>query len=187
MAQQFQILHGPSKWDLHTSLFPTDMGVSSPLILQTTLKTYPVNISLNRVMREDGSGESWLFNGVDADNVERVCSGYYSTANRRGVIRPEAELIEWLTDHDLEVVNGPSKWDLMIALFHGNSSHRYPVQFHVESFNSPVEAIINGVESEDESGYSWRILGYIRLPAESYSFQGRYTSLGRVGALALKQ
>ncbi len=65
----------------------------------------------------------------------------------------------------VKIGNGPGKWDLMVALFDGDSSSQKKVTFwlecEVKSVVSwvPVEFCVNSVGREDGSGESWLISG----------------------------
>jgi hypothetical protein len=59
------------------------------------------------------------------------------------------------------VIDGPSKFDLMVSLFVGSNAagSQSEVYFTLEDgFRVPVR--INGIEREDGSGESWCITGY---------------------------
>ncbi len=57
----------------------------------------------------------------------------------------------------INLVNGPSKFDLMLALFDNKNANR-KVTFLTESGNE-YEAMISAVEAEGVSGESWNIKG----------------------------
>ncbi|MDO8559421.1 MAG: hypothetical protein Q7S23_00075 [bacterium] len=62
------------------------------------------------------------------------------------------------------IVDGPSKWDLMLSLFDGDCDHRRPVAFKVRranGFEYSVAVTINEVGREDGSGENWNIHGYL--------------------------
>ena len=83
-TQEFQILEGPSKYDLMLGLF--DGNCAKPRLVLFALwdgaRTRTVtSVLLSGVSREDGSGESWIVTGYT--NGKRV-KGYYSTKTRKG-------------------------------------------------------------------------------------------------------
>jgi len=87
----YRISAGPSKFDLMMSIFgekpvleftfdgPTD--TTNPLHSAICVQT--IKIRILTVSREDGSGESWNFEGKISGNDQPV-KGYYHTRNRRG-------------------------------------------------------------------------------------------------------
>lgn len=70
------------------------------------------------------------------------------------------------------IAGGPSKFDLMIAFFDKNGSHRRPVIFKIGGPDFPtiieVPVVINTLGWEDGSGNNWNIEGY----ASDGPFQG---------------
>lgn len=97
------ISDGPSKWDLMLGLF--DNTASSPRQVTFRLDASPreqselgaswlaelpmtIEVSLNSLQREDGSGESWNFQGHVRHLGVYVgeADGYFSTKHRRGAI-----------------------------------------------------------------------------------------------------
>jgi len=68
----------------------------------------------------------------------------------------------------LTITNGPSKWDLMLALFDGDVRHRRTVTFSLEDpapqCDHPgipdLDFVINGIQREDVSGELWLLEGY---------------------------
>ncbi|HUQ30167.1 MAG TPA: hypothetical protein VM103_01465 [Candidatus Paceibacterota bacterium] len=63
-----------------------------------------------------------------------------------------------MTSH-VQIVNGPSKFDLMLALFEWKPN-RPLVMFKTEG-GKLLEASVTSVEAEDGSGESWNIEGYV--------------------------
>ena len=71
-----------------------------------------------------------------------------------------------------EIVNGPSKFDLMLALFDGNCDHRRIVDFTLlspQKEHKTFSCIINDLKREDGSGESWLFAGYFGVnPLHGY-------------------
>jgi hypothetical protein len=99
------------------------------------------------------------------------------------------------------IVNGPSKWDLMLSLFDGGSSfpRRRDVEFRFEhpgpasTANIFIFVVINAVERVNGGDENWYIKGYImdlRTMSQSRSIAGpvagRYSTLTRKGWLKAK-
>ena len=57
------------------------------------------------------------------------------------------------------IKGGPSKWDLMLALFDGNTGGPRYLDFHLESGKLSGAVVVSSVEREDGSGESWNITG----------------------------
>lgn len=77
----------------------------------------------------------------------------------------------------MDIVNGPSKFDLSVALFHGeNNRNQVLVTFMLkEPINGvkQVQAYINGISREDGSGENWIFTGYMP-EAIAKKFAGKY-------------
>ena len=91
-----------------------------------------------------------------------------------------------------QIVNGPSKRDLELALFDGDSQHRRHVVFSFEehygesgkSIALTVRAfILNGVSREDGSGESWLINGYFAGAYPPIPIKGYFSTKTRKGHL----
>ena len=61
-----------------------------------------------------------------------------------------------------KIVNGPSKFDLMLALFNRKVVNQEGVIFTVADVSLKLSAVITGVAAEDGSGESWNLTGYVR-------------------------
>lgn len=63
-----------------------------------------------------------------------------------------------------EIVEGPSKYDLMLALIDGDNKHRRTVKFRVDKSGGLIflgmTMLINCLEREDGSGERWMFEGY---------------------------
>jgi hypothetical protein len=96
MTNRFVITDGPSKWDLMVSLFE---GNKTPRTrVRFTVENYPspggllitaeIDVGIVAIQQEDGSGESWNFQGCTNHTYTNkqvgVIRGYYSTRCRRG-------------------------------------------------------------------------------------------------------
>lgn len=82
------------------------------------------------------------------------------------------------------IVNGPSKFDLMLSLFDGNKMPRRTVKFLLEGIKQEVEVAIASVEQEDGSGESWNWAGNTRASTvRGYNVKGYFATRGRVGHL----
>ena len=85
---------------------------------------------------------------------------------------------------DINIVNGPSKFDLMTALFIWQPQ-RPEVEFTAEN-NAVFPAIINALESENGSGEDWIIRGFATYGNSGNSrlkFTGYYSTRARKGWL----
>lgn len=85
-----------------------------------------------------------------------------------------------------QIVDGPSKFDLMVALFKKDQN----VEFSIGSqkFKIRISVILNGVRCEDGSRESWLIEGFYTESIEGQlvqshreRFEGYYSSKNRTG------
>jgi len=85
----------------------------------------------------------------------------------------------------LVIVNGPSKFDLMLSLFDGNKEPRRTVQFRVRSETGRMEinheVAVTLVQQEDGSGESWNFQGLTWGQSISHRVRGYYSSKRRTG------
>ncbi len=86
-----------------------------------------------------------------------------------------------------KIIDGPSKFDLLLALFDRKSVNTRQVTFATENgrdLGQTLSATINSVEAEDGSGESWNLKGYFvsrlrgTIPAPPVHFQ-MYFHTGR--------
>lgn len=66
-----------------------------------------------------------------------------------------------MTANMLTISQGPSKYDLSLALFDRKPVNTRDVELKLED-DTVVHLVINGVEIEDGSGESWIFKGYLR-------------------------
>ncbi len=83
-----------------------------------------------------------------------------------------------------EIEDGPSKWDLILAIFDGDSNHRREVTFSIEcpGFNERGFTL-NGASREDGSGDNWIIHGYCSAETKGGKMSGFYSTKTRKGWL----
>lgn len=62
---------------------------------------------------------------------------------------------------EIEIISGPSKDELVAALFEGGADHRRSVFFAVNRVPEYARVVINGIRREDGSGESWLFSGYL--------------------------
>lgn len=100
-----------------------------------------------------------------------------------------------------QITGGPSKFDLMLALFDGNSEHRRLVAFRTkEEFPGTalppafyqVQVIVNKIEREDGSGENWLVAGEVlanwllpKKPEVWMTFRAFYRTIQRQGWLEI--
>lgn len=82
------------------------------------------------------------------------------------------------TNGHVDIVNGPSKFDLMVSLF-STKPASHPVLFKTKN-HGDFTATITGVRWEDGSGESWIIEGYSALAAGA-RFTGYFSTKDRRG------
>lgn len=92
-----------------------------------------------------------------------------------------------MTNKSKKIVNGPSKFDLMISLFSGSnaSTTRRTVTFVLEASGdeSSVTALIESVEREDGSGESWNFEG----SQLGHWVRGYYNSRSQTGTIVVEK
>ena len=86
-TQTFKIVRGPSKFDLMIALFHVCGNGRHPLAFKVNGRKLEVLVTINGVSREDGSGESWCFQGYSQPN--KHVKGWFRTDTRRGQIEIE--------------------------------------------------------------------------------------------------
>lgn len=74
-----------------------------------------------------------------------------------------------------DIIQGPSKFDLMLALFDRKVNNPRHVDFKLSGGNVTTFVVINGVEVEDGSGENWIFKGYAKN-ATATDHQGAKTS-----------
>lgn len=86
------ITNGPSKYDLMLGLFDRECSRPRPVqfALQIPGRPHPLGMELHveGVDIEDGSGESWIITGSDWKNNVKYRL-YYSTMTRKGTVLEE--------------------------------------------------------------------------------------------------
>ncbi len=95
-----------------------------------------------------------------------------------------------------DISYGPSKFELMMALFDRKSVNTRDVEFRLGANDSTVVAhvVITGVEIEDGSGECWNFKGYVRrvaphpkgtVPPPPRNCRGFYRTNTRRGSIEL--
>ena len=108
MATQCKIVNGPSKFDLMLALFDSCSKSGYRRVTFNYIKgdeidpknghkicyglSLPIEVLINEVGKEDGSGESWMFKGtIEALEQNRLKTvqvrGYFHTQHRNGWIQ----------------------------------------------------------------------------------------------------
>ena len=85
VGQPYELRHGPSKYDLMLGLFDGDANTQRTLTFRVN-NGVDVEVKVQSVSREDGSGESWLFEGYVINGTGLRAKGYFHTVTRRGTI-----------------------------------------------------------------------------------------------------
>ena len=82
----------------------------------------------------------------------------------------------------LEIVGGPSKFDLMLGLFSGTSTSPHYISFVIKDGHDNrivIKFLLNGVSKEDGSGGSWLFTAY--TAEEIFSANGYFSTKTRRG------
>ena len=91
MKSKNDIVSAPSKWELSVAFFDRIGGHRRPISFQLKGEDFPhsavVEVVINSLSWEDGSGESWCFKGYCANGGQRV-RGWFTTNYRQRWIEP---------------------------------------------------------------------------------------------------
>lgn len=81
------------------------------------------------------------------------------------------------------IVGGPSKYDLMLALFDGDAFNRRKVTFQLDDrqIGATVDFFINEAAREDSSGESWAFKGAGKVAGMSLYAHGCFSTQIRSG------
>lgn len=85
----------------------------------------------------------------------------------------------------LEIVNGPSKFNLMVCLFRDESIPEVQVWFHYYGGKDCSGVVIDSLEREGGSGESWNLKGYICSGYGRGNVTGHFRTDTRKGFLVL--
>ena len=86
-TRTLKISRGPSKFDLAVTLFHGQGTKRHPIAFNVNGREPEVLVIINGITREDGSGESWCFQGYSPPN--KLVKGWFRTDTRRGQIEIE--------------------------------------------------------------------------------------------------
>lgn len=91
MERKYNIVDGPSKYDLQAALFDRRGNGNKPhTVTFKTEEGIKITAIILRVAAEDGSGESWLIKGfTDGVVMSHDFNAYYRTDKRSGHITEE--------------------------------------------------------------------------------------------------
>jgi hypothetical protein len=83
-----------------------------------------------------------------------------------------------------DIVNGPSKFDLMVSLFDNNAKPRRTVRFFLDHGHE-LDVAITMIQQEDGSGESWNFTGTATYADGGTSFhvRGYFGTRSRKGTL----
>ncbi len=83
------IENGPDKWELATAYFQPFLEGKRCVVFMISNESgegrpTPLTVELTLILAEDGSGDSWLFEGYITGARRRRIHGLYSTKNKQG-------------------------------------------------------------------------------------------------------
>lgn len=96
---QHKIIGAPSKWTLSVNFFDKVDGKRRPVTFTiewpSSHANYPVSVIIDLIQWEDGSGESWCFEGYVQDTFGKMegiskndkVQGWFRTSDRKGWIK----------------------------------------------------------------------------------------------------
>jgi len=91
-----------------------------------------------------------------------------------------------------KIIDGPSKFDLMLSLFDGDIQHRRIAKFTLAG-DAEIRVFVDSIEREDGSGESWNITGNIHgrvistalMKAYGEKFEMYFSTKKRKGTITL--
>lgn len=92
------------------------------------------------------------------------------------------------TQREFPITSGPSKFDLMISLFHSGNHQRPGVYFQLDNpgvSGAEVYVMIDQIQREDGSGESWNISGTLLSfsPKGELKFKAYFSTKSRTGRI----
>ena len=144
-TRDFTIIGGPSKFDLMVSLF--DGNNHHRRTVRFVLKGIApgMDVSIGGVQQEDGSGESWNFEGnVRLKNASRNWNvrGHYSTNDRHGHFKFIVPFMsQWDTVNECFVESIDAMEEKVLDEFLASIKERYP------DYNQPRPLFVIGLFS----------------------------------------
>jgi len=113
---RYQILNAPSKWTLSVAFFGKIKDERVPLTFEIVGQLCPqgtfIEIVINSLQWEDGSSESWNFEGYALTGmgggrlkIQSKVKGWYRTTNRKGWIDLDMPTQRQPDQHFVKLVN----------------------------------------------------------------------------------
>ncbi len=92
-----------------------------------------------------------------------------------------------------DILDGPSKFDLMLALFDGDAHHRRRVAFvfsndkldWLKQWFRELEVVISEIARKDDSDELWLFKGYVPWSPEPLTVEGFFSTQTRKGCIKL--
>lgn len=195
---QVGITDGPLRFEFFAAMMrgnnqSVNFTLGSDFFGERTIAIYP-----NAVLREDGSGHSWIVNAITKPSsvraIKRNVDLFYRTSTHKGFVSSEAKnIIPAAHGKPITIVNGPSLEDFFASLVDGDMKNRMSVQFVFNSlFSGSVKwnAIIDGVARRTD--HSWRYYAMLRRPVDDPDFPfdlrvvGNYSTTDRTGQMYME-
>lgn len=158
---QYELTDGSLRFELFLSLM--GKGQAS-FVLGNERITSKLDLNVTALMREDGSGHCWLFEGAKNKSVfgeqNRLYQGFYRTNSHVGYAEPQKSQLFKIDDHDaLALVNGPCFEDFFRSLTDGDNGHRLTVRMtrSGKTQNNEGEYCIEGIRKSHIPN-SWEFL-----------------------------
>ena len=94
----FRIIGGPSKFDLMVSLFEGNPENRTVVAFKLGGLRQDINVAITGIRQEDGSGESWIFEGWVVGEPSAQVKGHYGSRLRGGIFNFLVPIIGRLED-----------------------------------------------------------------------------------------
>lgn len=151
MPNQFgniEIEKGPSRYAFFNSLLE-----ASPITFQIeeSHKGSPkITLTVDELMREDGSGHCWMLGGKSDDSYY---TGFYRTNRHTGYINNQRFYFLPTGRTSIQILSGPCLEDFFRSLTDGDIHSRTSVQFVVNSAYPTWDIQIDGIQRDNDR---WR-------------------------------
>lgn len=101
----FDVISGPSKFDLMLSLFDGNKEPRRTVEFQLEGARGPITVAITMVQQEDGSGESWNVEGwITSYRRNFAIKAYYSSNSRKGYLTFVVPFhYEWRGDNQVKI------------------------------------------------------------------------------------
>lgn len=161
---QMQIAEGPLRSELFTSIMRRGRAPVTFRIGEFFQGDIAVVGNVVELLREDGSGQSWMYNVVTRGGIifpPTTLIGHYQSSRHIGTMtQTQKTYLPDATDTAVKVANGPGLEDLFGSLLEGFDKKVY---FHLAEPGDPLvyEAAIHGIRII-ENDMNWKVYATVQ-------------------------